>query len=609
MTQTTYTPRPPAPPTPGTAPDRRADAPGTPGRVQNAGMTETLTDTQTPATRGAMAPAAPDATPAAPEARQAAPDAPAAVPPRPRKGGQGRPGVADSPLSTAPATDHPAPATEATPQATLGARAVGWLLLAVAVIGMPLVGIIGFAASYSTLERFALTHGFSATLAAWFPIGIDASIVALLAMDLVMVRRRTPWPVLRLSAHAMTLATVLFNAADGLSKEGPDKGLWAGLAANPLWALSHAVMPVLFVLGVEAARRLLMHTARIEDGTASDRIPLHRWALSPIRTGKLYRRMRLATVRSYEEMVEREQALAGYEVWLRHKHGGDLSRATEEERLPMTMAPRGYTVEEALALPAKWAAEQAERDRRKAERERAEAERERLRVKADRIAALTDEAEIEEAEHRVTARTGTAKAQAEAATAQAEAETAAARARAEQHRRVAERQALTEAQALESAEAAAAKRRAADDLLEAEQAEAEALQLRAQNAQAAVEVQRREQQAERIADDRKAAAAKAAQDERDAVAAALEATRLRAEAARIEAAAIEHEDYARLSPRERNERRVARMLLEASGGEGVTLESVPLADIQEALGVGRTTASELRSAALTLLQNGYHPNA
>ncbi|MGW9461265.1 DUF2637 domain-containing protein [Streptomyces globisporus] len=572
-------------------------------------MTETLTDTQTPATRRAMAPAAPDTAPAAPEARQGAPGGPAAVPPRPRKGGRGRPRAADAPLSTAPATGHPAPATEATPQAALGARAVGWLLLAVAVIGMPLVGIIGFAASYSTLERFALTHGFSATLAAWFPIGIDASIVALLAMDLVMVRRRTPWPVLRLSAHAMTLATVLFNAADGLSKEGPDKGLWAGLAANPLWALSHAVMPVLFVLGVEAARRLLMHTARIEDGTASDRIPLHRWALSPIRTGKLYRRMRLATVRSYEEMVEREQALAGYQVWLRNKYDGDLSRATEEERLPMTMAPRGYTVEEALALPAKWRAEAAERQRAQVEREQAEAERERLRVKAARIAALTDEAEIEEAEHRVTARTGTARAQAEAATAEAEAETAAAKARAEQHRRAAERQALTEAQALESAEAAEAKRRAADDLLEAERAEAEAIRLRDQNARALVEAERREQQAERIADDRKAAAAKAAQDERDAVAAALEATRLRAEAARIEAAAIEHEDYARLSPRERNERRVARMLLEASGGEGVTLESVPLADIQEALGVGRTTASELRSAALTLLQNGYHPNA
>lgn len=602
MSQTTYTPHPPAPPPSGSTPDLRAGAPATPGRVQTAGMTDTLTGTQTPATEGAMAPAAPDTDPAAPAASPAAPAVPDNAPPAPRKGGRGGPGVADAPLSTAGATGHPAPAAPA----ALGARVVGWLLLAVAAIGMPLVGVIGFAASYSTLERFALEHGFSATLAAWFPVGIDASIVALLAMDLVMVRRRTPWPVLRLSAHAMTLATVLFNAADGL-KEGPDKGLLAGLAANPLWALSHAVMPVLFVLGVEAARRLLMHTARIQDGTAADRIPLHRWALSPVATGRLYRRMRLAAVRSYPEMVKREQALAGYEVWLRQKHGGDLSKATEEERLPMKMAPRGYTVEEALALPAKWRAEAAERQRKQAERERAEAERLRRQTKEDAIAALTDEAEIEEAEHRVTARTGTARAQAEAAKAQAEAETAAAKARAEQHRRAAERQAVAEAQALESVEAAEAKRRAADALLEAERAEAEALRVRNENARVELEAERREQQAARIAADRKATAAREAQDEKDAAHAALEAARLREEAARLEIAAVEQEDYARLPQRERSERRVARMLLHVCDPGAVTPESVPLAEIQETLSVGRTTASELRAAAVTLIEGGYRP--
>lgn len=609
MSQTTYTPAPGAPLAPGPAPDRRAGAPAAPGRGQTARMTDTLTDTQTPATRGAMAPATPGAAPVAPDTRAAIPAATNTAPPRPRKGDQGGRAGDHAPLSMAGATGHPAPATVATPRAGLGARAVGWLLLVVAAVGMPLVGVIGFAASYSTLERFALAHGFSTTLAPWFPIGIDASIVALLALDLVMVRRGSPWPVLRFSAHAMTLATVVFNAADGLS-ETTGASIWTGLAADPLRALSHAVMPVLFVLGVEAARRLLMHAARIEDGTASDRIPLHRWALAPIRTGQLYRRMRLAAVRSYPAMVEREQALAGYEVWLRQKHGGDLSKATEEERLPMTMASRGYTVEEALALPAKWAAEAEEREEKEAERRRAKAEQERLRRKADRIAVLTDEADVTEAEHQVAARTGTSAAQAEAAKAKAEAETAAAKVQAELLRRTAERQAVAEAQALETAEEAEAKRRTAEEELNAERAQAEALRLRAQNAQAAVEAERREQQAERIAADRKALAAKAAQDEKDAAVAALEAARLREEAARIEAAAVEAEDYARLSARERNERRVARMLLEAAGvADGVTLESVPLADIQAALGVGRTTASELRAAALTLLQNGYRPTA
>ncbi|MEV5864821.1 DUF2637 domain-containing protein [Streptomyces sp. NPDC052071] len=275
-------------------------------------------------------------------------------------------------------------------------------------------------------------------LSGWFPIGIDASIVALLAMDLVMVRRRTPWPVLRFAAHAMTLATVLFNAADGI-KTAKDVSAWDGLWNDPLRAISHAVMPVLFVLGVEAARRLLMHAARIEEGTTSDRIPMHRWVLAPVRTGRLYRRMRLAAVTSYPEMVEREQALAGYKVWLTHELGGTLSKATETQLLPITMAPHGYTVEEALALPSKWEADAEERAEQEAERERLKAERQREQAKRDRITALTDEADIAEAEHQVAARTGTAAAQATAATAQAQAEAEAARTRAELQKTAAER--------------------------------------------------------------------------------------------------------------------------------------------------------------------------
>lgn len=80
------------------------------------------------------------------------------------------------------------------------------------------------------------------------------------------------------------------------------------------------------------------------------------------------------------------------------------------------------------------------------------------------------------------------------------------------------------------------------------------------------------------------------------------------QAARIEAAAQEAEDYARLSPRARSERRVARLLLDATpAGHDVQAEVVPLATIQEELSVGRTTASELRMAALGLIQGGYRP--
>ncbi|WP_328868623.1 DUF2637 domain-containing protein [Streptomyces sp. NBC_00304] len=575
-------------------------------------MTDTLTGDQTTATRGAMAGATPGTAPAAPSGQEATPPAANAAPPVPRKGGRGRPGSAASPLSTAGATGHPDPATEATPEATVGARVVGWLLLAVAAIGMPLVGVIGFSASYSTLQRFAAGHGFSDTLAPWFPIGIDASIVALLALDLVMVRRGSPWPVLRFAAHAMTLATVVFNAADGL-KTGPGKSIWTELWADPLRALSHGVMPVLFVLGVEAARRLLMHAARIEEGTDTDRIPLHRWALAPVATGRLYRRMRLAAVHSYDEMVEREQALAGYTVWLKQKYNGDLGRASEIERLPMTMAPRGYTVEDALALPAKWEADAAERVRKEAERQRAEAERQRQQAKAARIAALTDEADVVEAEHLVAARTGTAAAQASAATAQAEAEAAAAWTRAELQRTAAERQARQEADAMESAEAAADRRKAAEDDRKAAEATLKAAQARDEATRLAAEAQRQQDAAQRIADRRTDEQQRQVLAEQETAAAQLRTVQLREQAARLEAAAEAAEDYARLSQRQRNARRVARILLAAypdgTPAGQIDPESVPLATIQERLAIGRTVASELRTEAMTLIAEGYQAQA
>ncbi|MFJ7258231.1 DUF2637 domain-containing protein [Streptomyces sp. NPDC098085] len=568
-------------------------------------MNDTLTDAQDPATWEAVAGAAPETAGATPDARTATPVTTTNGPPAPRKGGREAAGVADASLSTAPAASDAAPATVATPQAGRSALWVGRLLMAVAVVGMPLVGIIGFASSYSTLRGFAADHGFSDTgwtsLAPWFPIGIDASIVALLAMDLVMVRRGTPWPVLRFAAHGMTLATVVFNASTGIDTS---MSVWDGLWADPLRALSHAVMPVLFVLGIEGSRRILMHAARIAEGTASDRIPLHRWVLAPVRTPRLYRRMRLAAVRSYPEMVAREQALAGYRVWLTQELKGDLSKASETQMLPITMAPHGYTVEEALSLPAKWEAEAAERVRKEAERVRKEAERQREQAKADRIAAITDEGEIAEAEHQAAARTGTAAAQATAATATAQAEAEAARVRAELQRTAAERRARAEAEAGESAEAAADRRKAAEDNRKAAEAEAEAAEARRVAAHAALNAERQKAETDRVAGLRAAQRREAAVNDREAAEAERAANLARLQAGELEVRAQKTEDYARLSPRERSERRVARMI-QAAGGD---VEAVPLKDIMGELSVKQTAAGDIRIAAVELLKGGYQPD-
>ncbi|WP_191878724.1 MULTISPECIES: DUF2637 domain-containing protein [Streptomycetaceae] len=498
----------------------------------------------------------------------------------------------------------------ATPQAGSAVpRRIARLLAVAALAGMIPVTIIGFAASYSTLAAMAEAAGFAPWLAPWIPVGIDGAIIGFLALDLYLTGRRIPWPLLRFGAHAMTAATVIINASAGtvLKTAAEDT-----VVAGPVRMLWHALMPVLFVVGVEGARRLIVHAAQLEDGTASDRVPLHRWVLSPVRTARLYRRMRLAVVRSYPEMVEREQALEGYRVWLTQELDGDLSQASEVQLLPMTMAPRGYTVEQALALPAKWRAEAEERKRAEAERKRAEAERVRLQKKADRLAALDDDADITVAEHERATRTGRAAAEAEAARAEAEAAAAAAKAVAEHRRTAAERLAEAEAEALESERAAAARRKAAEDIAAAERADAEAEKQCAEAARATAEVERqtasaaRERAAAKRADaDKAAAESERAESERAAAAA-------RYEASMIEARAQQAEDYARLSTRERSERLVARMLLVA----GVTpqtaerqIDAVPLSTVMEALGVKQSAASDIRKAAAVLLEAGYRPNA
>ncbi|MEU6594711.1 DUF2637 domain-containing protein [Streptomyces sp. NPDC046881] len=468
----------------------------------------------------------------------------------------------------------------------------------VALLGMIPVAGVGFAASYDTLRRAAEAAGFSHTLSYWIPVGIDGAIIAFLALDLYLAARRIQWTLLRFAAHGMTLATVVLNATGG----------GRSIAADPLRALWHGLMPVLFVVGVEAVRRLVLHATRLAAGEATDRIPLHRWLLAPGPTARLYRRMRLAGVRSYPEMIRREQALDGYRVWLTQQLGGDLSKASEVQRLPMTLAPKGFTVEQALALPAQWEAEAAERARQEEERKALEEAAAAERAAELEIKKLKAAGRVEAARHQVTAETGTAAADADAATAEAQARAATARARAEQLRLQAERQAEAEAEAVLSAEAAALLRQAAEDEKTAarRQAEAEAERRRAQ-------AERTE--AARLAADEQAERARKAQAEQDAALAAEDAeaallrqAEIRHRIAVLEAEAQLADDWAGLTPRQRKARRVARLIL-AAGGHAGAVDVVELKDIEADLGVSRTTAGELRQEAAELLAGGYDPAA
>ncbi|MZE76770.1 DUF2637 domain-containing protein [Streptomyces sp. SID5475] len=498
-----------------------------------------------------------------------------------------------------------------------------------AAVGGTLVGIIGFAMSYSTLAKVALSWGFSSELAPWFPVGVDASIIAFLALDLYLIRKDTPWPVLRLAAHAMTAATIWFNA----SSQGQ-------ITDDPVQAASHGVMPFLFVIGVEAARRLFIKKTQLEAGTATDRIPLHRWILSPIATPRFYRRMRLHGIASYPEMIRRQQELTGYEQWLKRKYHGDLSKASDDEKLPMKMAAHGYTVSEALALP--------EQQEREAEKRKEEAERRRLDAETRRKVAqkkaeaeeLEADGELEAVRARVDGQKAEARARARAQAGAAEraaeleeqametALVAEARAReAEALRKEAqerEAQAAADVRAAELERQAAEKRKAAAEadrvaaaedqavetatMAEARRRAAEADQAAAETEKAAAEARRHAAEAERRAAEeaeRQAAADARTQEARQREAEAEKAAaEKRLAAAEIERRAVEIEDAAKLTPRERAVRRVARMILTA-GGEP---DQVLLADIQRELAVSSTdTASKYRQEAAELLREGYQP--
>jgi hypothetical protein len=151
--------------------------------------------------------------------------------------------------------------------------------------------------------------------------------------------------------------------------------------------------------------------------------------------------MRLAGVRSYPEMIAANRTWTATASGSSKSFGGDLSRASDVQLLPMTLAPKGFTVEERRTL-----ADEAEAAERAAELEITKAEA------AGRVEAVR---------HQVAAETGVAAADAEASTAEAQAREESARAQAELARVRAERTA-------EAHRARAAEARRAIAVMEAE---------------------------------------------------------------------------------------------------------------------------------------------
>ncbi|MFM9542301.1 DUF2637 domain-containing protein [Streptomyces turgidiscabies] len=172
--------------------------------------------------------------------------------------------------------------------------------------GATVIAAIGFLGSYTAVRRLAEAKHFG-TFSMIFPVGIDAGICVLLALDLLLTWIRIPFPLLRHTAWLLTVATIAFNGA----------AAWP----DPLGVGMHAVIPVLFVVVVEAARHAIGHIADITADKHMDTIRLIRWLLAPLPTFLMWRRMKLWELRSYDQVIALEQSRLVERARLRARYG------------------------------------------------------------------------------------------------------------------------------------------------------------------------------------------------------------------------------------------------------------------------------------------------
>ncbi|WP_329326696.1 DUF2637 domain-containing protein [Streptomyces sp. NBC_01689] len=419
-----------------------------------------------------------------------------------------------------------------------------------------------------------------------FTVGVDVGILVLIALDLLMAWLRRPVAWVRYPVWLLTGATVVLNAASA----APATGAWQPV--DYVAAFAHGIVPLLFIVVVELGKTSVDRIVRPTSDEVAARVPLHRWFLAPAPTFALWRRMRLWAVPTYTEAVQRDQEMRVYRVLLERRYGrGWKRKAPADLLLPLTMAPYGLTIDEALALPRQ--AEEREALLREAKEEaQADADaRAADRAAEAQIGALRRNGAVQAVQHEVTASTEQAALTARAGLV------------------AAERAAEGEVQALETAAAAeaearraAAVKQAAEDRERAAGTEARAAGIE----EAAAEARQRAAEADALA---KAAQARAERDEQEAAAArqlAAEADALAAETrlriAGIERRAAEAEDEARLSPKDRAVRRLARLALIEHDGN---VEAIHLETIAEEFTVSTTTASNYRRWAIELLAEGY----
>ncbi|WP_438490724.1 DUF2637 domain-containing protein [Streptomyces sp. S186] len=514
-------------------------------------------------------------------------------------------------------------------------RGEKWLLAAGVASGVG-VGTLGLASSYRALERKAAATaargGWGWGEYAWMlPIGVDLGILTFSIVNLLLVKAEKPLAWVKWVPRVLTIVTIVLNWSTGATLPGK---------------LGHAALAALWVALSEIAAQLYAaHIGRLKGRRQMERIRVSRWLYQPVSSFRVNRLMKSWEITSYQEALERDRELMVYRSGLRSEYGRWWRfKATEEDLQPLRLAAYGMTIEQALEEP----------DRQEAAKELREQNRDlqRARARLQRIEAESQtkaaELQAEAAEVRAEGELRAAKAEAEAATSvavqQAEADLQVRRAQAdaearrlaaeadakvkeleaeeqarqdklarqrekgqlsweseraellaqqkqeERRRELEARQLEAEGQLKESAEAATARRIKKEEDKRAAEAEKEAAEARKAAREADLNAEQDRLKKAKAESEAEALERRAAEDER-----AAQAARLKAAEDELRAAELEAE--ARLTPAEREARKVADMIR----AEG--LKAVTLTRIEQTFGVSQGTASGRRKRAIQILQD------
>jgi hypothetical protein len=155
------------------------------------------------------------------------------------------------------------------------------------------LGVLGFVVSFRSVEE-AVRPSFG-SLAWSAPIGIDLGIAVFTGLDLFLAHLGMRMRAFRLLPWALVAVTVALNVAEPLER------------GDMIGAVSHAVLPVLWITAVEVTTHVVRHRAGLgQTGEARraagrmDRIRMSRYLLAPFSTLRIRRLMILWEERSYD---------------------------------------------------------------------------------------------------------------------------------------------------------------------------------------------------------------------------------------------------------------------------------------------------------------------